>query len=314
MIYGFPKQYDVWSPRIVLNNSPYASYYGNNRPQDSDGAYPFLSRYDAFSFWGCKEEDNSPVGIEDNPCRERCAQPQNDPKPLPLRGGRAGDSLKMLMGIIMFIFLHKSSLSGNGASMSRKDILSNIIDKFDALKEAGDLKDGVFGMEDVSAILKDPGKFSGDVVSLAQNINQNQDLIDLADWVSNSSGPHTHDQTNDKLQYKGALEVLNDTGKIKTVIKYLKDNFAQIAALGGNTTALEREDVEARITALNQGSDADKALAETLSKLYYSGADSSSKRDLITILANASGNNSSSSQTLTQDGLNRLQGILDKCA
>lgn len=328
---------DIWNPNVPLHNSPYARYYGSRQQPWGMDHTQGTFRFGAFSMWGRPQYDpfhpdfirpyrHMPLDWLDEPEEEDIQEDTRHWQPFsPASVGRASETLKLLLSLILFIVLHQSDANsddtgsdggddGSPASpaVSRRDLLAQVIAQFEQLKGASDLKPHVFGMEDVSAILNNPDQYDDDVVSLAQNLNQHQDLIDLADWVSNSSGPHTHDRTNDLLQYEGALELLNNKDEVNTVIRFIRDNFAEIAALGGNTTALERADLDAKIAQLNDGSDADKALAAALTRIYYQGAEGDVPRDLITVLANASGNNASTSQVITLDGLNRLEDIINR--
>lgn len=196
---------------------------------------------------------------------------------------------------------------------NRQELLARILDNYDDLKAAGvDDKDSTFGLEDVDAILENPNDYDADLVALAKDIRKCDDVVDLADWVTNRSGAQTQDHSNTRLEYVGALNLLEDGNAVAAAIDYLRANFTRIAGNGGNSTAMERSDVEAEIQTLNNGTDTEKALAATLSKIYYEGPAGEAKGDLITALANATGNNNSSSQTITVEGIDRLRSILNK--
>jgi hypothetical protein len=193
---------------------------------------------------------------------------------------------------------------------NREDLLARVIDNFDTLKVAGpNDKDSEFGMEDVDAILANPGQHSANTVRLAQDVYDNRDLVDLADWVKDSSGPGTHDRTSAKFQYIGARDILRDKTKVNNAVDYLTENYERISRNGGNTTVMERSDLEAEVTRLQAGNDADKAIAATLKKAYFQPG-SGNKNDFISVLANASGNNASGDQTITMQGLFNMKRIV----
>ncbi len=192
-----------------------------------------------------------------------------------------------------------------------ENIREKICDNFDAMKEAGDVQDCTFGMEDVRAILANPSDYSSNVVNLARTLNKNSHLIDLADWISTRISDQSHDRTNEHIQYEDMKTVLADKTQITTAVNYLIGHFDDIADNGGNPTALERSDIEAEITRLQDGTSSEKAIAETLTKIYSHQANGNAPGDLITILANASGNNCPDCPVLTLDGLKDFKSVLN---
>jgi hypothetical protein len=188
-----------------------------------------------------------------------------------------------------------------------KDVLAN----FDALANAGG-SGTVFGLEDVRAILAKPDTFPKTIVDIARRAAAQDHIFDLADWTYPGSGNMVHDRTDQKCEFERALNIVQDRKGLTDAVTYLVNNYDKASSNDPWPFVLEKADFQAEVARLEVGNPNERKMAEALKKTYAQGPGVPGPVDVFTLLANASGNNSSTdAQFATRAGLKLFKDVIN---
>ena len=101
---------------------------------------------------------------------------------------------------------------------------------------------------------------NGIAMSMAQQLLDNRDLLEIADWHDLPNW-YTKDLVTAKRQFLSVLDLMADRPAVNAALGYLLDNFDSIPRVGNHNRALTRHDVECHIATLAGGTDEQKAIA-----------------------------------------------------